>query len=73
MEFRFFFNILMCSSGGGGGPAHFFSTCEKLFNFWNFGIIKVANLSYTIWVFIPNYIFLIGKSEKSEIEIEIEY
>ena len=71
----------MCSSGGGGGPAQkifffwqFFSTCEKINQFWEFcedqcGKIYVKPFGLKL----QSYIFLIGKLEKSGIEIESEY
>ena len=50
-----------------------FQHMKKLLNFWNFVNIKVAKSKLNHLGFIANKFFLIGKSEKSEIEIEIEY
>ena len=68
----------MCSCGGGGGPVQFifgilFQHVKKLLNFWSFVNIKVAkSKSNHLGIYCKLY-FLIGQSEKSEIEIEIEY
>ena len=66
----------MCSSGGGGGPAqkifffgNFFQHVKKLINFGNFVNIKVAKFKLYLFGFLlQTKSFLIGQSEKSEIE-----
>ena len=52
---------------------HFFQHVKKLLNFWNFVNIKVGKSKLNHLGFYCILDFLIGQSEKSEIEIEIEY
>ena len=50
-----------------------FQHVKKLLNFWNFVNIKVAKSKLDHLGFKCRLDFLIGQSEKSEIEIEIEF
>ena len=53
---------------------NFFQHVKKLLNFWNFVNIKVAKSKLNhLGFYCKLDFFLIGQSEKSEIEIEIEY
>ena len=53
---------------------NFFQHVKKLLNFWNFVNIKVAkSKSNRLGFLLQIRFFLIEQSEKSEIEIEIEY
>ena len=52
---------------------NFFQHVKKLLNFWNFVNIKVAKFKLDHLGFYCISYFLIGQSEKSEIETKVEY